>query len=433
MSVQNPPQGGGGSGGAANQQNKVSFSVKIDYMVAALRDDIRENWEIGQLPPPLMYPTATVNEAYVPAFVRSYIGQLIYEADVAYHGHSDIAAWKNRFKDVTDDPRAWIWRVENTNYGSAASPPPAWLRSSIPQGNRWLGVRIVSPAMWARDLESIRYVRHIVHSLNHGLQLHAPEGCGMTVSVGIGKRAFSLTELKRLAAGFFVTGPLLSTLPYVARTFNTEGAGGEGQWIVTCKPNAFISTLAQEFIRTGAASKFTLDPNRDILDPEKQRFPLERRIIPRGALERPLYLSWTGTIPAPGAIAAMMASTPGESPPACDFRHYQASAPNDRDQQQQPRKTTIACRQLAATTDADSVAVWCSLVTSLADAFLRLDNAADWTGFIYCCEYAEVVRIGYDVLDLLHTLGRTDIAESIQRRVVEKPDMVSWTNLPTED
>lgn len=436
MSAQSSSQGGGGKGGLAYQEVKVSFSVKINYMVAALRDDIRENWEIGQSPPPLMYPTATVNEAYVPLFARSYIEHLVYEANVAYHGHNDISAWKNRFKGVTDDPRAWAWRVENTSDGSSAAPPPAWLQSSIPQGNRWLGVRIVSPAMWASDMESFRYVRHILHSLNHALQLNAPEGCGMTVSVGIGKRAFSLTELRRLAFGFFLTGPLLSTLPYQARSFNTQSVGSVDGWIVTCKPNAFVSTLANEFIRTGASSNLKFLGDRRILDPEKHLFPEPRRIIERGSLPRPPYLAEEvkylrlafvrlNTAASPAAIAAMMASTPGEQPPACDFRHYQSGPPDDRHQRQQI-KTTIACRQLAATTDADSVAVWCALVTGLAVAFLQIDNAEKCTGLLYPCEYAEVFKIGYDVLDLLHTLGRTDIAESIQRRVLEKPGLISW-------
>ncbi|KAK8134187.1 hypothetical protein PG984_006199 [Apiospora sp. TS-2023a] len=447
MSTQNALQGGGGgsgNGGTANQEVKVSFSVKINYMLAALRDDIPENWANGKFPPPLMYSTATVQEADVPAWARSYIEHLIHEADVAYHGHRDSAAWrKNRSGDVTDDVRAWAWRVEvaAADTGSSAvssPPPPAWLQSSIAEGNRWLGVRIASPAMWASgsgDMESFRYLRHILHSLTQSLQFQAPERCGMTVSVGIGKRAFSLPELQRLASGFFITGPLLSTLPYQTRSYNTRSAGSVGGWIASCKPNAFSSALAAEFIRTRAGSKLKLDPNRPILDPGRQLFPKPRRTIQRGKLSRPPYLPaepakylrlsyvrLTGAA-STEAIAEMMASSPGEVPPACDFGHYRQSGPPQQ-------KTTIACRQLAATTDADSVAVWCSLVTSLAVAFLRMDNEADWLGLMYCCEHAEIARAGFDVLDLLHALGRTDMAESVQRRIVEKPDLVPWANPP---
>lgn len=257
MSAQNSLQGGGGSsGGAADPEVKVSFSVKINYMLAALRDDIRENWETGQFPPPLMYPTASVKEADVPAFAKSYAEYLIYEADVAYHVNKDVAAWRSRFQDVTGDARAWAWRVELTNCGSSVlPPPPAWLRSSLVEGNRWLRVRIVSPAMSAGDMASFRYVWHVLHSLTHALHFEAPERCGMTVSLGIGKRAFSLTELQRLASGFFLTGPLLSTLPYQTRSYNARGVGGVGGWIVTCKPNAFGSALANELIQRRVIEK----------------------------------------------------------------------------------------------------------------------------------------------------------------------------------
>ncbi|KAK8077679.1 hypothetical protein PG996_003849 [Apiospora saccharicola] len=458
MSAQNALQGGGGT---ASQEVKVSFSVKINYMLAALRDDIPENWANGTFPPPLMYPTATVQEADVPAFARSYIEHLIHEADVAYHGHRDSAAWrKNRSGDVTDDVRAWAWRVEvaAADTGSSAvsssppPPPPAWLQSSIAEGNRWLGVRIASPVMWASgggggDMESFRYVRHVLHSLTQALQFEAPERCGMTVSVGIGKRAFSLPELHRLASGFFVTGPLLSTLPYQTRSYHARSSAGSvvGGWIAACKPNAFGSALAAEFIRARAGSKLKLDPNRPILDPGRQLFPEPRRTIRRGRLSRPPYLpaepakylrlAYVRLAGAASteAIAEMMASSPGEEevPPACDFGHYnrQQSGPQPQPQPQQQR-TTIACRQLAATTDADSVAVWCSLVTSLAVAFLRMENQADWLGLLYCCEHAEIARAGFDVLDLLHALGRTDMAESVQRRIVEKPDLIPWANPP---
>ncbi|KAK8086756.1 hypothetical protein PG994_001730 [Apiospora phragmitis] len=373
ISAQNIPQDYEG-GGVAGKDVKVSFSVKTDYLLAALRDDVPEDWVYGQFPPPLVYSTARVPETNVAAFARSYIEHLIREADAAYHGHNGAEAWRRPFMGVTNDARAWTWRVEVGAPGTTVPPPPAWLRSSISAKNRWLAVRITSPAMWGgRDRAGFRYVKHILHSLTQALSFETPEDCGMAVSVGMGKRAFSLTELRRLAAGFFVTGHLLSTLPDQSRTLlNGQGGGGGGG----CVNNTLGSVLAATLRRRQDA------PNR--AHPEHQlpgKLFDERRVIQWGALPKPkpmlTYLSVGSTLhfstETREKVGELMSSSLSGRLPVYDFRHYRSGVYRAPEGGGHRKKTTVACRQLGATTDADSVAVWCDLLTSLVVTLLETD------------------------------------------------------------
>ncbi|KAK8038967.1 hypothetical protein PG993_007378 [Apiospora rasikravindrae] len=427
---------------------KVSFSVQIDYLLAAHRDDIQDGWAYQQSPPPFVYPTARVAETGVDAFARSYIEHLIREADLAYHGGKDDAATQLRagHRDVTHDSRAWAWRVEvgTAIFGTKPiPPPPEWLRDSISEHNRWLGVRITSPAMWSAHESregpvSFRYVQHILHALTRALDFQTPEGCTMAVSVGAGKRAFSLNELQRLAAGLFITGHLLSALPYhrkpQASSPNGQrsgGGGGGGR-----ANNAIDSKLASDLRRLGvgkgkADSKALADAA--FLHPDKLFL---NRTIPRGTLPLPQpqplnYLAAASkqlfNTATPEEIGTLMHPIQADRLPAVDFSHYREGRYRDGLELAQ-RKTTIACRQLGATTDAESVAVWCNLVTRMAVTFLNENSEVGWDQFLYCCEKAEVSPDIFDIFDMLSTFAGTDIAESVQRRIIEKSDQIPWAD-----
>ncbi|KAK6845359.1 hypothetical protein PG995_015469 [Apiospora arundinis] len=153
MAAQHRQHQGGISQGMAGQQQeaRVGFTVQVSYMLAAIRDDIPENWDNwrhGQLPPPLMYPTATFKDEDVGrVFATNYIGALITQAVAAY----------------SQDPQAGGgggWRIEVADDERVS--PPERLRCSIPAGNRWLMVRLTSPVMWADNTANFRPPRAVV-------------------------------------------------------------------------------------------------------------------------------------------------------------------------------------------------------------------------------------------------------------------------------
>ncbi|KAK8094283.1 hypothetical protein PG997_000968 [Apiospora hydei] len=356
---------------------ELSFSVEIDYLLAAHRDDVPDDWVYGQSPPPFVYPTARVPEA----------------------GGKDDAATRlrarHRYRDVTHDARAWAWRVEVGPTASGTkpiAPPPEWLRSSIAPQNRWLGVRITSPAMWAGQgggrerKESFRYIKHILSALAQALVFKTPEGCGMAVSVGVGKRAFALNELQRLAAGFFVSGHLLSALPYHQKPqpSSPKGQSSGGGGVARCVSNAIDSKLAFDLRRQGVKGKADSKALADAPFLYPSMLVNNSRTIPRGTLPLPQpqklnYLAAAskrlfGTA-TPEEVGTLMQQTEPGRPPAVDFRHYREGHYRDERALAQ-RKTTIACRQLGATTDAESVAVWCDLVTRMTLSLLTANYGA---------------------------------------------------------
>ncbi|KAK6824939.1 hypothetical protein PG987_012433 [Apiospora arundinis] len=396
MAAQHRQHQGGISQGMAGQQQeaRVGFTVQVSYMLAAIRDDIPENWDNwrhGQLPPPLMYPTATFKDEDVGrVFATNYIGALIVQAVAAYSQDPQAAGGGGWRIDVADDERV---------------SPPERLRCSIPAGNRWLMVRLTSPVMWADNTANFRYLRHVFGSLAEALDLQTPEGCGMTVSVGVAPRAFSLPELRKLAAGFLVTEPLLATLPCRTPEFvsNTTEIQGE--------------KLDESYGHVKDAPEITHNSNPPL---HSQLFNYHR-VIYRDALQRrqppptlPLRTTFDRLMAAssPEEVRSLVVSSLPD-PPAYDLS-----------------ETVFACKQLPATTDADSVAVWCALVTGLARLFLAESEQGHQT-LLNICEFAQENPGHFDVFDVLQTTNLSSIAESIQRRMIEKANLLPWANPPS--
>ncbi|KAK8107538.1 uncharacterized protein PG998_009551 [Apiospora kogelbergensis] len=334
---------GGNGGNADGQEAQVSFSVQINYVLAAFRDDIPDNWTRNRYPPPLMYLTAKVSEADVGRFAGSYIESLILQTATAYNNSStNINAGQQQgpvTNQVTNNtPAGADWGVDINDLVSL----PEWLRRSIPAGNRWLGVRITTPVLPLSDPGSPRYLAHLLGSIADALALQAPDPCSITVSVGASPRGFSLARLQKLAAGFLVTGSLLSTLPSRSPPGLSSGETGKG-----------------------GKERDTAHANDS-----KQLFE-EPRVIFRGTLPREapstqqLHTTVEQLFAATSAeeVVRLMASSLPQ--PLTSIFHQQP-----QQDQQLLKVMTIDFWQLPATTDADSVAIWCDLVSRLVGSFL---------------------------------------------------------------
>lgn len=354
-----------------------------------------------------------------------------------------------------DEPEAndTTWRVKRD---SSIKLPDGRALDQRYRGVRWVGVEVMSPALWFHSPASLAEVRRVCDALKAKYWIVFSPSTAVHIHVGRGDAWPPLRALRRTAALLFAADPLLATLYPPHRR--------EGRY---CASNRSFSALAQGMTAERARQMVALaiggvdrmpdaEPPESLGDYETTPTTITtqpqrafHRRIPRGTLrgypqpapgEGPRFPHLNIELNTPrnmiecaeellsasrrGVVAILMLGSRFSSRLAYSLLNFRERRKGD-----ERHKRTVEFRQPAATLDADEVLAFVRLFVGLCRFAGEAEFEEVRAAIHRCAVVDEADGQGeFDVFDLLTQIGLVAEAEELQRLIMIQGDRVAPAN-----
>ncbi|KAI0834668.1 putative amidoligase enzyme-domain-containing protein [Hypoxylon sp. FL0890] len=186
-----------------NNESKLSFGVEMEFYIFWARG------AIGSAPTPEGFESRPGGPLYIHSnsltsrlrdLVKSLPAATVVPPSVV------IAINDSRNADVIHLRHYREWYTEN-DLSLDIRPPE--LEAMRGPNSGWVGVEVVSPALWAND-EGFSQVRKVCEFIQNTFWTSTPPSAGLHIHVGNGKEYFPVQSLRQIAAFLYAADPILA-------------------------------------------------------------------------------------------------------------------------------------------------------------------------------------------------------------------------------